>query len=102
EIETMKMQHGRDMMVFGSGSIVALLASHRLIDEYQLVVNPVLLGAGRPLISGGLMNHKLDLAEEKRFPSGKLLLRYTLAKVVVSAPEPEEVRQTPRKAAKKA
>jgi len=102
EIETMKMQHGGDMMVFGSGSIVTLLAAHRLIDEYQIVVNPVLLGAGRPLISGGLLNHTLDLAEEKRFPSGKLLLRYTLAKVAAPAPEPEEAREAPRKTAKKA
>src|SRR6266446_649221 len=53
EIETLKRQPGKDMIVFGSGSIVAQLTQHGLIDEYQFVVCPILLGSGRPLIAGG-------------------------------------------------
>ena len=52
EIEAMKRQPGKDMIVFGSGSIVSQLTPHGLIDEYQMVVGPVLLGSGRPLFSG--------------------------------------------------
>lgn len=39
-------------MIFGSGSIVSQLTERRLIDEYQLVVSPLLLGTGRPLFNG--------------------------------------------------
>ena len=49
---TMKRQPGKDMIIFGSGSIVTQLTRHGLIDEYQLVVNPVLLGSGQPLLAG--------------------------------------------------
>jgi hypothetical protein len=50
EVEAMKRQPGKDMLVFGSGSIVSQLTRHGLIDEYQFVVNPVLLGSGRSLL----------------------------------------------------
>jgi len=40
------------MIVFGSGSIVSQLTQHGLIDEYQFVVSPILLGSGRQLLSG--------------------------------------------------
>ena len=46
----MKEQPGSDIMVFGSGSIASLLTEHDLVDEYQLIVNPVLLGGGQSLI----------------------------------------------------
>jgi dihydrofolate reductase len=52
EIEAMKAQPGGDMMLFGSGSLVSQLTGHGLIDEYQLVVSPILLGGGRSLLSG--------------------------------------------------
>ena len=50
EIETMKSRPGKDMIVFGSGSIVSQLTQHGLIDEYQMVVCPIFLGSGRPLL----------------------------------------------------
>jgi len=76
EIETMKRQSGKDMVVFGSGSIVSQLTEHALIDEYQFVVCPILLGSGRPLLSGVSKNAKLDLLEAKRYQSGDVMLRY--------------------------
>ena len=76
EIETMKSQRGKDMMIFGSGSIVSQLTQHGLIDEYQLVVCPVLLGNGRPLLSNVSKDSRLDLVEAKQYPSGDILLRY--------------------------
>jgi dihydrofolate reductase len=49
-IEAMKRQPGRDIVVLGSGTLVSQLTRHGLVDEYQLVVGPVLIGSGRPLI----------------------------------------------------
>lgn len=76
EIETMKRQPGKDMIAFGSGSIVSPLTRHGLIDEYQFVVCPTLLGSGWPLLSGLSKSVKLDLLEAKTYPSGDVLLRY--------------------------
>jgi dihydrofolate reductase len=76
EIETMKRQSGKDIIVFGSGSIVSQLTQHRLIDEYQFVVCPVLLGDGQPWLSGVSKCLRLDLLEAKPFPSGDVMLRY--------------------------
>jgi dihydrofolate reductase len=46
EIEALKDQPGKDIMVFDSGSLVSQLTQHGLIDEYQFVVMPVLIGGG--------------------------------------------------------
>ena len=75
-IEAMKKQPGKDMIIFGSGSIVSQLTQHGLIDEYQFVVCPVLLGSGRPLLSGVSKISRLDLLEAKKYPSGDVMLRY--------------------------
>lgn len=76
EIEAMKAGPGGDMIVFGSGSIASQLTEHGLVDEYQFVVSPILLGAGRPLLSGVSKRLKLDLLEAKQYQSGNVLLRY--------------------------
>jgi dihydrofolate reductase len=75
-IEAMKATPGKDMMIFGSGSIVSQLTRHGLIDEYQLMVCPVLLGTGRSLLGGVSKPVKLELMETRRYPSGDVLLRY--------------------------
>ena len=79
-IEAMKQERGQDMIVFGSGSIVSELTKHGLIDEYDLVVVPVLLGGGLPLLRGVSDRLKLELIEAKGFPSGNVLQRYARAK----------------------
>jgi dihydrofolate reductase len=76
EIETMKKQPGKDMIIFGSGSIVSLLTQHGLIDEYQFVVCPIFLGSSQPLLSGVSKHLRLDLLEVKPLPSGDVMLRY--------------------------
>jgi dihydrofolate reductase len=79
QIEAMKNQPGKDMIVFGSGSIVSQLTQHGLIDEYQFVICPILLGSGRPLLSGVSTSLRLDLLEAKEYPSGNVMLRYARA-----------------------
>ena len=76
EIETMKAQPGKDLIIFGSGSIVSELTRHGLIDEYRFAVCPVLLGSGQSLVRGVPKRLPLDLLEAKRLPSGDVILRY--------------------------
>lgn len=79
EIEAMKKQPGKDMIIFGSGSIVSQLTEHGLIDDYRFVVNPILLGNGRELVSGVSKSLKLKLLEQKAYRSGNVMLRYAPA-----------------------
>ena len=79
-IEAMKRQPGTDIMIFGSGSIVSQLTQHGLIDEYQFIVNPIVLGSGRQLVSGLSKSVRLDLQEAKQYPSGNVMLRYARPK----------------------
>ena len=78
-IQGMKRKQGRDMIVFGSRSVVSALTKHGLIDEYQFVVNPVLLGRGKPLMEGMSKGAKLKLQESRQYPSGNVVLRYERA-----------------------
>jgi dihydrofolate reductase len=75
-IETMKSQPGKDMIIFGSGSIVSQLTQHGLVDEYHFVVCPILLGSGQPSLRGVSKRLRLDLLEAKALPSGDVMLRY--------------------------
>ena len=79
EIEQIKRQPGSDILIFGSGSITSLLTRHGLIDEYQFVVNPLLLGDGLSLVSGVPNRLRLELREARAFPSGNVMLRYARA-----------------------
>lgn len=76
-IDAMKQQAGKDIMVFGSGSIVTLLSQHGLIDEYQFIMSPRLLGDGKPLFGARPNRLRLELREAKAFPSGNVRLRYS-------------------------
>jgi dihydrofolate reductase len=79
-VAALKRELDKDIMIFGSGSIVAQLTKHGLIDEYTFVVNPTLLGSGRSLVQELPERVKLELVESKSFKSGVVLLRYALVK----------------------
>jgi len=66
-------------MVFGSGTLVSQLTAHALIDEYQLVVGPVVLGAGRSLVTDVGTRLRLSLVEATPYPTGNVMLRYVRA-----------------------
>lgn len=72
----LKTAEKNNMTILGSGSIVAQLASQNLIDEYQIMIDPVLLGEGSPLF--GKLEHPLNLklAETRTFSDGVILLKY--------------------------
>ena len=76
EITALKQRPGKNMMIFGSASVVSQLTQHGLIDEYQFVVCPVFLGDGRRLLEGRSQSLKLELLETRKYPSGDISLRY--------------------------
>jgi dihydrofolate reductase len=75
EVEMLKQEQGSPIIIFGSGSIVQQLTNAGLIDEYFLVLTPVVLGRGRPLF-GDVEKQTLRLLEARSFKSGNVLLRY--------------------------
>ncbi|WP_017473470.1 dihydrofolate reductase family protein [Amphibacillus jilinensis] len=79
-VEQLKQQLDGDLVILGSGQLVHLLTKHRLIDEYQIMINPVLIGAGKSAFQGMLTTVSLNLLESNTFSSGNVLLRYQLNK----------------------
>jgi dihydrofolate reductase len=79
EVRKMKDDGGEDMAIFGSGTIVAQLAPERLIDEYQIVVNPIVLGKGRTLFDGVREKLNLQLNKTRAFKNGNVLVCYAPA-----------------------
>jgi dihydrofolate reductase len=76
EVRKMKNEPGKDMVIFGSGSIVSQLVEARLIDEYQIVVHPVALGKGRTMFDGINQKLLLKLTQTRAFGNGCVLLCY--------------------------
>jgi dihydrofolate reductase len=76
EVAKLKREPGEDMASLGSGSIVSQLAQKGLIDEYQIVVNPVVLGEGRTMFDGIQRNLTLKLIQTRAFGNGNVFLRY--------------------------
>jgi dihydrofolate reductase len=76
EISKMKQQSGKDMVIFGSGSIVSTFMQLGLIDEYRIIVDPVVLGNGKPLFKGIKDKHNLKLLKTKVLGSGVVILYY--------------------------
>jgi len=79
-IDKLKATRGGDFLIFGSGTLVRDLTEQGLIDEYQLVLNPVILGSGRQLFSALPQAVELQLLEAKPFKNGTVLMRYKPSK----------------------
>jgi dihydrofolate reductase len=78
EVRTMKSQPGDDLTILGSGSIVSQLAKEGLIDEYKIVINPIVLGKGRTLFEGVTGQLPLKLTKTRAFANGSVLLCYEM------------------------
>jgi dihydrofolate reductase len=75
EISKLKDQSGGDILVAGSAQLVQTLAQNELVDEYRLLVYPVLLGSGKRLFGDG-KRAELQLRETRSFDSGVVLASY--------------------------
>jgi dihydrofolate reductase len=76
EVRNLKQQDGKDLTILGSGTIVAQLAQAGLIDEYQILLNPIVLGKGKTMFEGITDRLTLKLIETRTFSNGNVLLHY--------------------------
>ena len=78
-VRALKQSDGPDIVILGSGSVVAQLAAAALIDRYQLVVKPVVLGGGRSMFAGLPAPVALKPLSTRTFGNGSVLLSYERA-----------------------
>jgi len=76
EVRKLKQQSGPNLLIMGSGSIVAQLTQARLIDSYQVIVQPIVLGSGKSMFAN--LEHKLNLRlkNSRPFSNGNVVLWY--------------------------
>jgi dihydrofolate reductase len=79
EVSKLKQQPGKDIVILGSAQLASFLLPLGLIDEYRVILNPVLLGGGKPLFHGITERIRLKLITTKVFGSGVVLLGYQRA-----------------------
>jgi dihydrofolate reductase len=72
----LKKSDGPDLVILGSGTIVSQLAGAGLIDEFQIIVNPLVLGQGRTLFEGVKERIPLKLIRTRAFGNGNVILYY--------------------------
>jgi len=76
EITKIKQQPGKDMVIYGSANLVQGLTRMGLIDEYQLLLHPIILGSGKPLFNGLTKSVTLKLLRSDTFKNGVVVLYY--------------------------
>ncbi len=76
EVKTIKASPGNNLTILGSGSIVTQLAEQGLIDEFQIMIAPVAIGAGTPLFKNISQQLSLKLVNSRTFKSGVVLHSY--------------------------
>lgn len=79
EVSELKQQSGGDILIYGSADLVNTLMKHDLIDEYRLMVHPVVLGSGKRLFRDESDTSHLRLVDTRTFGSGVVLLSYQAA-----------------------
>ena len=75
-VARLKDQPGQDLVMYGCHELMHSLLEHDLIDEYRILVQPVLLGKGRSLLADGARRVNLDLVDTTVIPSGVAILTY--------------------------
>jgi dihydrofolate reductase len=76
EVAKLKAQPGKDLQVIGSGDLAQTLREHDLVDEYRLMVHPIVLGSGRRLFRDGSAMTALRLVDSTTTSTGVLILTY--------------------------
>jgi dihydrofolate reductase len=78
-VAKLKEQPGPEIHVHGSGNLLQTLMEHDLIDEYQLMIFPILLGTGKRLFAGGTIPVGLKVVDSKTSGTGVVIARYERA-----------------------
>ncbi len=68
ELNKLKQQSGNDLFIFGSAKLSSTFTQNGLIDEYRLMVNPIVLSGGVPIIRGKQWNAQAETAQYKILP----------------------------------
>jgi len=76
EVAKLKGQPGKDLILFGSSDLAVTLAQMGLIDEYRMMVNPVVLGSGKAFLNGLQGKLNLKLLKTSTFRNGNVLMYY--------------------------
>jgi dihydrofolate reductase len=76
EIRWLKQGPGKNIIMLGSNTLCVSLMQERLVDEFQIMVNPVAIGKGTSLFTGLAKQLSLKLADTRNFKSGAVLLTY--------------------------
>ncbi len=76
EIQQLKQQPGKDMVIFGGADLASTFIKLGLIDEYHLIVNPVVLGKGKPLFQNLQERVPLKFLHQRSFRCGNIALTY--------------------------
>ncbi|MBV6450166.1 MAG: putative protein YyaP [Anaerolineales bacterium] len=76
ELSMLKQQAGQDILIFGSSALVDSLMQYDLIDEYRLMIFPIVVGSGKRLFQDVSEKKSLQLIESKTFSSGVVVLSY--------------------------
>jgi dihydrofolate reductase len=75
-IRKIKSLPGKNIVIWGSVSLVQLLMRHHMVDEYHLLVCPIITGGGKTLFANAGSSTTLTLVESKRLEAGVVLLHY--------------------------
>ena len=89
EIAKLKTEPGGELVTYGSPDLVDELLRHDLVDEYRILVYPVILGSGKHLFRDRIGTHHLRLSSTRAFPSGVVLLNYIPQSTAPSGPYAE-------------
>ena len=76
EVTLLKQKPGKDLIIFGSSDLAASFVDHDLLDEARIMINPVVLGGGKPVLGGVHDRLKFKLTRTRSFRSGNILLYY--------------------------
>jgi dihydrofolate reductase len=76
EISRLKEQPGKDISISGSGTLVQSLLRDDLIDEFRLLVHPIVVGSGKRLFADEGDRKPLELVDSKTFSTGVVYLTY--------------------------
>jgi dihydrofolate reductase len=79
ELRRLREQPGKDILLLASSDLAASLAAAGVIDEYRIMVNPVLVGRGKPVLAGLARDVPLKLLAVRPFGNGNVLLTYAPA-----------------------
>ncbi len=92
-VRALKAEDGPDLVILGSGELIRSLIAHDLIDEFRLLIHPLVLGSGRRMFDDGLPLTRFKLADSKPTTTGVIIARYRLTHEVPKADGAQQPRE---------